>query len=95
MIIFVLFLHGYFHIWPFDKTERSSKIESQKILIWHQNMFSRIVWNSPNDGRGLSDGTFEGDSTDNEVEEGGGEGNLESIYYFVFFIAFEEYKYKY
>ena len=58
-------------------------------------MFSKIVWNSPNDGRGLSDGTVEGDSTDNEVEEGGGEGNLESIYYFVFFIAFEEYKYKY
>ena len=50
-------------------------------------MFSRIVLNSPNDGRGLSDGTLDGDSTDNEVEEGGGEGNLENIDYFVFFTS--------
>ena len=36
---FVLFLLGHFHIWPLDKTERSSKYRflqvSQKILIWH------------------------------------------------------------
>ena len=58
-------------------------------------MLSKIVWNSPNDRGGLSDGTFEGDSTDNEVEEGGGEGNLESnaILLFVFFSEFEDYKY--
>ena len=58
-------------------------------------MFSKIVWNPPNDGCGLSGGTFEGDSTDNEVEEGGGEGNLESnaILLFVFFSEFEDYKY--
>ena len=60
-------------------------------------MFSRIVWNSPNDGRGLSDGTFEGDRTDNEVEEGGGEGNLESnaILFLPFCIFYQTEDYKY